>query len=402
MEPRRPIDALILGGAGEVGRPLTECLARAPEIGGVTIADFDIERARALAARTDREHIDVAAVDVGDTRRLVELAEQADCLVNCTPFPFFDSVMEAVLAARVNYVDFISEPTADQRRQAADAGITAISGLGLSPGTSNVLCAHAAESFEQPEEFHINFASYRTIAPSEGLLDTILWELGNECPTRQYFQNGRFVWVPPFEGSHIVNFPPPVGVQRVYVVPHTETTTLPRNFPGLAFVAVRGTWPPELMRDVEVLNKYGLLDQAPVGGGVLTSLAATKERIWQICGGERESLPVWSSFVTVEALGRVDGALVRREYVVSHDPWGRDAVGMTAGIHGAVGVRLLARRGKSTEAGFVDPERFFAPDEYVSELNAQADIHVSWDDQTVEAAPRERRRGSDGAVVHRR
>jgi saccharopine dehydrogenase-like NADP-dependent oxidoreductase len=380
--------ALVLGGAGEVGRHLTRCLAEAPEIDRITIADADSERARAIALRTGSSRVDVAQVDAGDVARVTALAEQTDCLVNCTPFGFFDEVIEAAFAARVDYVDFISEPTAEHLRRAAELGITAISGLGLSPGTSNVLCAHAAAEFDVVEEFHINFASFRPIAPSEGLLDTILWELGSECPTRQYFHNGRFVWVPPFEGSHLVRFPEPVGEQRVFVVPHTETATLPRSFPDVKFVAVRGTWLPELMVDMQVLNKYGLLDSEPVGDG-LTSFEATKRRIWQTWGGRREVLPLWSSFVTIEAVGRRGGELVRREYQLSHDPWGTEAVGTTAGIHGAIGVRLLARHG-GTGNGFTDPERYFNPHEYVNELQAQPDIQVSWHDGEVDAAARER------------
>jgi saccharopine dehydrogenase-like NADP-dependent oxidoreductase len=381
--------ALVLGGAGEVGRPLTRSLAEAPEIGRLTLADVDDEAARALSAQIGGDHIDVARVDIRDERRLVELTAASDCLVNCTPFPHFDAVIEAAFAARVDYVDFISEPTAEQGRRAAECGITAISGVGLSPGSSNVLCAHAAAHFDEPEEFHVNFASFRTIAPSEGLLDTILWELGNECPTRQYFHNGRYVWVPPFEGSHTVRFPDPVGEQNVYVVPHTETVTLPRNFPEVKFVAVRGTWPPDLMRDIATLNKYGLLDQAPVGDESLSSFEATKRRIWQTCGGKRETLPVWSSFVTVEAIGTLDSQLVRRDYTLAHEPWGTEAVGPTAGIHGAIAVRLLARHGR-TETGFVDPERYFDPAEYVDELQRQPDIHLGWEDQLIEASARER------------
>lgn len=390
--------ALILGGAGEVGRHLTSCLATAPEIDRITIADADADRARALAVRIGSNRISVAQADAGDVRRVSELASGADCLVNCTPFSFFDDVIEAAIANQVDYVDFLSEPTTEHVERAAAAGITAISGLGLSPGTSNVVCAHAARDFDQVGEFHINFASFRPIAPSEGLLDTILWELSNDCPTRQYYSSGRWIWVPPFEGSHLVEFPDPVGEQRVYIVPHTETATLPRHFPDLRFVAVRGTWLPELMDDIAVLNKYGLLDAARLGQGSLTSFEATKERMWQTFGGRRDSLALWSSFMTIEAWGTIDGEAVEREYHVYHDPWGTEAVGTTAGIHGAVGVRLIAGHG-TERTGFVDPEQYFDPEEYLTELRAQPDIRVTWHERTVQSGPRTREGGppDDGA-----
>lgn len=373
---------LVLGGAGECGRHLTWALSKAPEIDRITLADVDIAAARRVAEDVSSNSIEVVHLDLRDTEALTERARTADCLVNCTPFSFFDAVIHTAIEARVNYVDLISEPNGYHRKLARDAGIVAISGLGMSPGTTNVLCAHAATDFDELRECHINFASIRTIAPSEGLLDTILWELGNDCPTRHIFHDGRFIRTPPLEGSHLVEFPQPVGVQRVFIMPHTETRTLPRNFPKLRHVAVRGTWNPELMQEIGVLNKYGLLDDVPLGPGLPTSFAATKKRIWEKFGGQRDSVPEWSSFAHVEVLGGVNGEFVQRTYEVSHDRWGTEAVGKTAGVHAAVGVRLLARHGDVRGGGFIDPEMYFDPNEYVAELEKVPGVRLTWSDTT--------------------
>ncbi len=181
---------------------------------------------------------------------------------------------------------------------------------------------------------HISWVSFRTIAPAPGLLDTILWELSDSCPTRQYFQNGRYVRAGFMEGSRLVEFAEPVGRQRVYYVPHTEVTTLPRRFPALRFCAVRGTWRPELMEDMRVLNKYGLLDEA--------ALEHTKARIWERFGGQRDMSP-WTLFVNVEVIGSRGGTAVRRVYDVSHPlEWGQEGTGRMTGVCAAVGAQLLA------------------------------------------------------------
>lgn len=324
---------VVLGGAGEVGAALSADLAACGEVDELVVADRDRERAEAVAAAAGRPAAAVG-LDLADTSRALALLDGADVLVNCTSFTLFDSVIALATKARVDYCDLISEPSEAQRRAVREAGITAISGLGATPGLSNVLVRHAADDLDELEEAHISWVSFRTIAPSPGLLDTILWELSDDCPTRRYFQNGRLHRAGFMEGSKVVEFAPPVGRQRVYYVPHTEVTTLPRHFPSLRFCAVRGTWRPELMEDVRVLNKYGLLDGP--------ALEHTKARIWERFGGQRDAAP-WTLFVNVETIGARDGQPVRRIYDVSHPlDWGQEGTGRMTGVC-AAGLRPAPR-----------------------------------------------------------
>lgn len=380
----------MLGGAGECGRHVVEALAAAEEIERIVVADADLDAARALVERLGAPGLEAVELDVADAGALVGAAAAVDCLVNCTPFPLFDRVIAAAIEARVDYVDLISEPSLEQRRRAAAAGIVAISGVGMSPGTTNVLCAHAASALDRLDEFYVNFATFRTIAPSPGLLDTILWELGDDCRTRFQFQEGRYLRRASQEGSHLVSFPEPVGAQRVYVMPHPETNTLPRSFPDLRHVAVRGTWNPHLMADIAVLNRYGLLDDTPLGDGLPTAFDATKQRIWQKFGGQRRTWPEWTLFVVIEAIGELDGAMVERRYQVWHEPWGTEGTGRMTGLQAAVGVRLLARHGRTRGVGFVDPERYFDPQEYLPEIEAIPGLSLSWSDTEL-AAPVDQR-----------
>jgi lysine 6-dehydrogenase len=361
---------VVLGGAGAMGAAVSADLAACADVADLVIADIDVAKAEALAEAVGGP-ARAAPVDLADRERGLALLEGADVLVNCTSFTLFDRVIELAVEAAVDYADLISEPTEAQRRSVAHAGITAISGLGASPGLTNVLVAHAARWLDELEEAHISWASFRTIAPSRGLLDTILWELSDGCPTRLYFQNGRFVHAGFMEGSRLVDFASPLGRQRVYYVPHPEVTTLPRRFPSLRFCAVRGTWRPKLMEDVAVLNEYGLLDPE--------ALEQTKERIWARFGGRSDEEP-WRLFVNVEVIGARGGQAWRRVYDASHPDWGQEGTGKMTGICAAVGAQLLGRRGR-TEAGFVDPEAYFDPDEFLAELEQRRTIEVSWRDQ---------------------
>jgi lysine 6-dehydrogenase len=370
---------VVLGAAGEVGKTLTADLAGCPEIDHVVAADLARDEVEALAA--GRERVSAAPVNLRDREQVLRLLHGCDLLVNCTSFSLFDVVIDLAVSAGIDYADLLSYPSQEQVRAVEESGITAISGLGLTPGLSNVLVAHAADELDEIEEAHIAWMSFRTIAPSRGLLDTILWELSEDCSTREYFQNGRFHQAGPMEGSRLVDFADPAGRQRVYFVPHTEVRTLPKHFPSLAFCAVRGTWRPKLMDDVRVLNEYGLLNQA--------TLEATKEVVWDRFGGERDVAP-WMLFLNVEVVGTQNGETVRRVYDVSHPTdWNQAATGRMTGLCAAVGAQLLARHGR-THAGFVDPEVYYDPHEFLVELARREVVSVARRDSILSGQPLER------------
>jgi lysine 6-dehydrogenase len=147
--------------------------------------------------------------------------------------------------------------------------------------------------------------------------------------------------------------------------------TLPRNFPSLRFCAVRGTWRPELMEHVRVLNEYGLLDAE--------AIEATKSRIWARKGGLRDDKPWWL-FVNVEVVGTRAGEAWRRVYDASHPDWGQEGTGKMTGICAAVGVQLLGRHGRA-QPGFVDPEQYYDPTEFLAELAGRNAVQVTWKDE---------------------
>ncbi|WP_180279731.1 saccharopine dehydrogenase family protein [Rhodococcus qingshengii] len=382
---------MVLGAAGEVGAWISRDLAECADIGSLLLLDVDKKRLDALVEELHGGHVEGRVVDLADRAAVLDALSDADLLMNCTSLTLFDKVIDLALAAGVNYADLISEPTEAQRRAAAEAGITAVSGLGSSPGLSNVLVSHAHREFTTVEEVHIQGVTWRAIAPSPGLLDTVLWELADDTATRQYFQNGRYHWAASMDGSRVAEFPEPVGKQHVYFVSHTEPRTLPKHFPELKFCAMRVTWPVELMNDIRVLNKYGLLDSVELPGmGGATAIDATRARIWQKWGGIRTDPCLL--FTQVEILGTQDGRTVRRIYNLTHSlEWGDTATGRQTGICAAVGAQLLAKHGSGPRRGFVDPEVYYDPAEFIAQLQKRGTLELTWSDTevSVEAVERE-------------
>jgi lysine 6-dehydrogenase len=368
---------VVVGGAGEVGAEVTRDLATVDEIDSLVIADVDERRAAEIAGEVERPQVAALKLDVRDRDGALAALAGADVLMNCTSFALFDDVFALALAAGVDYADLISEPNKQQREAARDAGITAISGLGATPGLSNVLVAHAAAELDDVRDIEISWLSSRTVAPTPGLLDTILWESSEDCPTRGYYRDGHHCPAAFMEGSRMVEFAPPLGRQFVYYVPHPEVGTLPRHLPNLRSCAVRGTWRPELMQDMRVLERYGLL--------AADALEATKRAIWERCGGVRDGR-AWMLYVNVEIGGTRDGSLVKRTYKVSHPvEWGERGVARMTGIPAAVGAQLLARHGRIA-TGFVDPEEYYDPLEFLAELERRRAVVIDCDEIEIPAA----------------
>lgn len=365
----RVMRIFVLGGAGNIGSEVTRALLQFPEVKQVAIGEYSVEAANRLAAELRDPRICIEQVDVKQVPQTAQKLKGYDVLMNATYFGLFDYAIQAAISAGIDYADLISEPTEKQIAEVQRSGISAVSGLGLTPGLSNVLARRGAGKFQTTEEIHIHWVSLRTVAPSEGLMDTVIWELANECPTRGYFLNGNFTVVPPFEGSKRVRFAQPVGEQIVYYVPHTETVSLTRNIPGVKYVSVRGTWRPEIMEDFRVLNRYGLLDSAEVSVNGTRSRAAdvTRKRIWQTHGQQIDS-GLWAFFLNVEVIGLRQGGRARYVADASHPvEWKDRTTAKMTGIPAAVGAVLLGRN-KRKQTGIVYPETYYDPEEFLREL----------------------------------
>jgi saccharopine dehydrogenase-like NADP-dependent oxidoreductase len=143
-----------------------------------------------------------------------------------------------------------------------------------------------------------------------------------------------------------------------------------QSFPQLKFCATRVSWRDEIMQDVAVLNKFGLLDDAQVEGAGLT----IRDRIWQVTGGQRGQRG-WALMYTVEVVGLRDGRSAIRTYQTGHPQWGHDTTGRATGVCAAVGAELLAVE-PLKQVGWVPPELAFEPKPFLTALEERQCIPI--------------------------
>jgi saccharopine dehydrogenase (NAD+, L-lysine-forming) len=332
----------------------------------LVLADVDARRLRELTRTTGVGGRTVRGSDAASLRAAVR---GAGVVVNCTSYRLGVAALGAAIAERAHYLDlgglYNTPKQLGLDDRARRAGITAVIGCGATPGLSNVLARRGADRLDAVHEIHISFASHRDVAPSPGLLDTLLDEFRPGVP-RFVWREGELHPVAPFEGARKVRFPAPLGMQEVYYVPHSETYTLPRSLAGeLREVAVRGTWRPSDMRTLETLARLGLTSDRPVRVDGVRVSPLSMVRSILLADPPTEPDRPWAFFVHVEVVGTLAGAPATIRLRASHpDAWGRAATGRMTAVPAVVGARLIAD-GHVAEPGVLPPERAFDPSTFV-------------------------------------
>ena len=366
---------IVLGGCGAMGSEATRDLARTSNFDEIVIADADVERARSLAAELGGGRICAIQVDASDESALTKTLRGFDMVANCTTYHFGLIATRAAINARVNYLDlgglYNTPKQLEMDEDARRAAVTICLGCGATPGVTNLMVKAAADQLDQVDEVHIAFASFRSIAPSAGLLDTVLDEF-SPSSRRFFWQDGEFIETMAFSGAKTVEFAEPVGEIETFYVPHSETHTIHRFLgKGVRLVDVRGTWRPEIMRALRTFADLGLTSDATVDldGETLQIRRVLRSYILQheanFCGdGE------WAFLLNVEVLGQREGKSARLEYVTRHparSQWGTAATAMMTGIPASIAAQKIAC-GEVTRTGVVAPEACFEPQPFFEEL----------------------------------
>ncbi len=355
--------ALVLGGAGAVCKETTRDLARYSKFDEIVVADGNDQATKALVAEIADSRLSQVHLVADDEGALVRLFDGFDVVVNGLPFKYDLAVTRACVEACVHGLDISSEdPQFDLNALAKERDVLFVPGVGATPGITNMMVARAAQVLDRLEEVDIYFAAFRCLAPAPGLLATTMWEFIPEEEERQeaYFEDGRWHPSPPLSGGIEVEFHEQIGRQRVFIVPHDESYTLPRSYPTLRRAAVRGCFPPHVMEVMSAMMRAGLLDSHPVtvDGSSLPSKELVRALLWQ--NEQSRTNPVWAYGLVVEVLGERNARKTRCTYRSHHPPqeaWGGEsAYFKNVGIPLAIGAELIAG-GHTTARGVLPPEQ---------------------------------------------
>lgn len=224
--------ALVLGATGVMGRRVSAELARSTEIERLTLsarAGAGAERLTAMLGGGDGK-ITPLTLDVSNQEDLVGAMRDVDVVVGCAG-PFYSTEIDCVRAAIDAGTHYISlcddqepaETVMAMDGAAKDAGVTIISGCGLSPGITNLLVALGAEDFDEIDEIELSLAA--SSADHSGPA-TALHFLATISREATLVSDHAVDHVPAASAPKLVYFPEPVGWVETFRCGHPEIVTL--------------------------------------------------------------------------------------------------------------------------------------------------------------------------------
>lgn len=374
-ELKKMTKILVLGGCGVVGRIAVETLATFPDFTRITIGDIEIKKAHEIVKEIGSEKILVKEVDVNNPENLGNIIEDFDIILNCIgPFYRFGPlVLQATIRAGKNYVDINDDVDATQEAlridtEAKKANITALIGMGSSPGVTNLLAKFSNQLLDEIDSIDLYHAHGGEPKEGAGVVAHRIHSMSIDIPV---FMNGKFKTVKFFEedGKALeeeVNFQE-LGIHRVHPYPHPETITLPRYIKGVQRITNKGTvLPAEYFYLITNLVQLGLTDETPiyVKGHMISPLDFTisyiitqRDRILKEVrfGSQR-------GCIKIVVKGKKNGKT--HQYVFSLASEGQ-AMGEGTGIPAAIGAVLMSR-GLITEKGVLPPEACVSPTDFLS------------------------------------
>jgi saccharopine dehydrogenase (NAD+, L-lysine forming) len=373
----QPSKVIVLGGCGAVGSVAVQTLAKRPEFSEVIIGDIQLDKAKSMAASLGG-NVTARAVDASDPASIQKAISGCDLVLNCVG-PFYKTVkaiLSTVIECGINYIDVcddvdVTEEIFALSEKAERAGVTALIGMGSSPGVTNILAAFAANTLlEETESVDIFHAHGGEPFEGPGVIGHRFHCMSIDIPM---FLDGKLEHVKYFEEDGIALREPfhfPVLDEKVllYPYPHPEQVTLPRHI-KLKQVTNKGTVLPasyyELTRDI---CKLGLSRREPVkvnGQDVVPYDFAVSYII-----EERDRILKETNFgtqrgcVSVIVKGTIGGEHNEFHFHLASKS---QALGEGTGIPAAMGTILL-QQGKISKKGVFPPEAGVEPTDFMALL----------------------------------
>ena len=232
---------LCLGGSGGMGRYATKAIANFKELEAITIADLNEDAAEEFAKSFDAK-VQGIGLDVTDTKKLAEALEEHDVVLNTTgPFFMFGvAILKTAIENNCHYIDICDdwEPTEEMLMldsQAKDKGITAIIGLGASPGITNLMGLVAMEELDSVDTV-ITGWDLSSVNPAEessqaGTNAAMIHGIQQMTGKVKIFEDGQLSMVQSLKELKI-NYPGK-GIYKANIFGHPEAISFPYHFPKI-------------------------------------------------------------------------------------------------------------------------------------------------------------------------
>ena len=387
---------IVLGGAGAMGRVTVRALTEYTDVDQITIADYNEGRAREVAASlksskssgsSESSRIAVKQIDVNDAERLAQLVRGADVVLSAVEYVFNLPILKACMQEKVHYADLgglfhMTRRLMDLHAEVEAAGITAILGIGGTPGVTNLLARAAVDKLDRVDSIKVQLGCSDTTPSTAPLIApysirTILDEFTKQP---QVFQDGAWYPQPPLSGQEEMIFPLPVGRATAIYSLHSECASFPVSFrdKGIRYVSFKIAFPSDFLTKLKFLVDIGFGSDEPINvQGLKVSPREVLARLLETAPVE-DVEPEDCDVLRIVANGESHGQQVEianQVVVLPYRRWGIGAGALDTGTPLAIAGHMLAT-GEITRRGAFGPEMCVPIEPFFREL-AGYDMHVS-------------------------
>lgn len=367
-------------GCGDMGRLAVSALLTSKHVSHVTVVDKNEQLVDAFVQMVGSHKLSGHVIDVMKKEELENLMASNDLIIN-TIGPFFKfgkKIFKSVILTKKSYIDICDDwkPTLELlelNNKAKEAGITAIIGMGASPGILNLLAVIASSRLNKVDEVvtawglgntdrgpKIPYYISRKKMPENQGASAVYQHLLHQCtgmiPT---FKGSEKTYIQALTESEPLEIP---GFNSIYAahIGHPEPVTLPRIIKAnsISNVVYYGK------RIIELLREYGKeLEQKKT-----TLIEATKrieKEFVEVLSKDDESSYLLRNFpmeLCVIATGETSNKEKKRIIIgLARAPYGGMA-GIT-GIPLAIAAQMIIE-GKIMKKGVLTPEEAINPNEF--------------------------------------
>jgi len=256
-------------GAGKMGVVLAKDLIESDPVCLVTLADIDFERLGQAARFIGNDRLLPLQRDIADETQRMEIMEGKDVALCALLHAQSLISLDAAVRKGVHYIDLVGEAPLKRMEydsQAKEKDIVVISGLGVSPGITNVCVGRAVHLLDEAEQGIVGVGgvpveprpplNYRIVYAVESLLGLYEREV-------LILKDGKIEKKDPLTGLEKIKFADPFSEMEWFYTDglNSMTYTLQGKIKDLAEKTIRHMGH---VKGVETLKACGLFSREPV------------------------------------------------------------------------------------------------------------------------------------------
>ena len=375
---------ILVLGAGRMGHGAAfDLIHNSPGVERVTVADFDLQKAGAVAEAVGTSRINAHQIDASDYAAVVDLMRGHESVISCVNYWYNLALSKAAIETGANFCDlggnnYIVDEQLALDAEAKAAGVNIIPDCGLAPGMVSLLAMHGAAKFDEIEEIHIRVGglpqnpqpplNYQLVFSVEGLINEYI-------ETARVIRDGQLKTIESMteiESLSFDGFPPLEAFQT-----SGGTSTLPDTFLGkireLDYKTIRYAGHCEKFK---VMMELGLCSSDEI---LLDFQKVNPRKVF----GEllQKHLPADGPdyvLVRLDFVGTKNGETKRMRYDIvdkKDEQTGLSAMMRTTAFPASIIAQMMAR-GDMLVHGATPQEKAIDSDKFVAEL-ARRNINIS-------------------------